>query len=121
MNPRQILDALPDEALIPVGFVRRLIAERVVEDSEPLADLSVDEVARALGRAASTIRAWAASGQLRAYKLNGREWRVTRTALREYQDRQRQASVKRPVFRRGTGSDLSSWRELRGLPKRTSV
>jgi excisionase family DNA binding protein len=116
LNPHLLLEALPDEALVPVGFVRRLLAERAAEQPDPVADLSVADVAAAFGRKTSTVRGWCTSARLPAYKLNGREWRVTREALRAYQDAQRAASAaparSRPR-RPGREAGLGSWRAVR--------
>ena len=46
-------------------------------------DLTVEEVADETHRAPSTVRGWLLSGALRGFKLNNRDWRVPRTALRE--------------------------------------
>jgi excisionase family DNA binding protein len=82
-----LLALLPDEAMVPIGWVRNRLAK--ADRQAGLADLSVPEVAHALGRAPSTVRAWCAAGEIEgAYKLRGREWRVTRAALRAWQDRQ---------------------------------
>lgn len=110
---RAILDSLPDNALLPVRYIREILARTTVHDSEPLADLDVADVAAALGRAPSTIRAWLHAGELQGgYKLRGREWRVPREALRAYLDAQRQGTDLTAVFRRRE-VDLSSWRKVR--------
>ena len=51
-------------------------------------DLTVEEVAEEMLKAPSTVRGWLISGALRGYKFNNREWRVTRSALRDYMVRQ---------------------------------
>jgi excisionase family DNA binding protein len=97
-----------------VHWVRELIATMETDDTEPLADLSADQVAKALGRCPSTIRGWCASGQLQGYKLRGREWRVTREALRAYQDAQRQNTIENGKgFRPGPEVDLGAWRKVK--------
>jgi excisionase family DNA binding protein len=118
VNPRQLLDELPDDALLPVAFVRELLAQNAVDDSDPLADLSVQDAAKVFDREPSTIRAWCASGSIQAYKLNSREWRIPREALRAYQDRQREKSLdneKSKSFRAGRAVDLGAWRKVRGV------
>jgi len=84
---RAIVDALPSPAS-SVTFTRAdLVA--LVEGSEespspPARDLTVEDVAEEVGRAPSTVRGWLIAGDLRGYKLNGRDWRIPRAALREY-------------------------------------
>jgi len=82
----QIVEALPS----PDSSVTLTRSDLVgmVEESGGVdaADLTVDQVAAKTNRAASTIRGWLIAGDLRGYKLNGRDWRVTRSALREYLD-----------------------------------
>lgn len=116
MTGHPLLDQLPAEALLPVAFVRSLLAEPT-SDEEPLADLSVARVAAALDRAPSTIRAWLHAGEIEGYKLHDREWRVTRAALRAYQDTQaKQHNAHNPsmtTFRQGRGVDLAAWRKVR--------
>jgi hypothetical protein len=114
VNPRDILEQLPDDALLPVAYIRQLLAQSAAHDPEPLADLSVQDVAQALGRKPSPIRAWCASGRLEGYKLNSREWRIGRSALRAYQDQQRQNPIhNEKSFRTGREVDLAAWRKVR--------
>jgi len=87
------LDALPDESLVPVGFVREAIAEARAGSGDGLADLTVEDVAAVLGRAPSTIRTWLGAGELDGYKLRRREWRVPREALEELRDEARAGAV----------------------------
>jgi excisionase family DNA binding protein len=83
--------------------------------SEPLADLTVEDVGRELNRAPSTIRGWLGSGSLRGYRLNGREWRIPRQALKEFLEAQRSEppppAAKSAVRKRaGAAADLTSFR-----------
>jgi excisionase family DNA binding protein len=52
-------------------------------------DYTVAEVAARFGRATSTVRTWILAGELRAYRLRGREHRITPQALQEFEARQR--------------------------------
>jgi excisionase family DNA binding protein len=94
---------LPDDALLPVKWIREHLGN---ESGGRLADLTVQEVGEELGRAASTIRTWAAAGRLPgAYRLRGREWRVPPEALRSLRDSEWERVDDGPV-------DLGRWREV---------
>lgn len=81
----------------------------------PLADLTVEQVADAIGRAPSTVRGWLQTGALDGYKLNGRDWRVGRGSLRAYQDAQRVSPpVAPPAGSDPRSSSLSDWRYAAG-------
>ena len=73
-------------------------------------DLSVQQVADRFGRSANAVRRWIANGQLRAYKLQGRQYRVSRAAIAEFQERQREGP---PKGQNGTVSSLGAWRTVR--------
>lgn len=83
---RQLAEALPS----PTATVNlsRADLETLLGDAaepEPLSDLTVEDVAEEVGRARSTVRGWCHDRKLRAYRLNGREWRITRAALWQFQ------------------------------------
>jgi excisionase family DNA binding protein len=85
---------LPSDASAVTLTRADLMALLEDSDAEPrpvnvLADLRVQEVAHSIGRSPSTVRGWLGDGSLRGYKLNRREWRVPRSALRDYLDQQR--------------------------------
>ena len=77
------LRALPDDAQVPVRWVRELVAEMGLGDGSPgSVGLTVSQVAEVTGRAPSTVRTWAAEGRLPgARRLRGREWRIPRAAI----------------------------------------
>ena len=85
---RSALEGLPDDAQVPVRWVRALLGS----DSEDLVDLTLTDIAEKTGKAESTVRGWCASGELRGYKLNGKQWRVPASALRDFFDRQGRAA-----------------------------
>ena len=76
---------------------------------EMQADYTVAQVAEMFVRSKQTIRDWIKSGQLRGYLLNNREYRVTRAALEEYQEGQRNGT---PRVDRGEDVDLGAWRDV---------
>jgi excisionase family DNA binding protein len=102
----RIVEALPSGSAVtlPRDELARWID---AGDPEPMADYTVEHVAELLNRRPSTARGLCASGAIRAYKLNGREWRIPSSALREYLDRQAN-----PDDDLDSDDDLSSWREL---------
>jgi excisionase family DNA binding protein len=102
---RRIVEALPSGSAVTLP--RDQLAEWVgADEPPPLTDLTVPEAAEILGRRPSTVRGWCASGELRAYKLRGREYRITREALREFQDQEAD-----PDLDLGD-EDLRSYRDL---------
>jgi len=96
---------------VPVRWLRALLGAEMTEHGE--VDLTVEEVAKMFGRHPNTIRGWLQNGGLRGYKLKGKEWRVPRTAIREFQTRQAD-----PTTAESTAldtADLSAWRGHRKL------
>ena len=80
------------------------------EDSAPVVDLSVRQVAALYGKSPNTVRRWLESGQLEGYKLFGREWRVPRQMLVAFQEDQRCTVPKGPVSRQVKRIDV--WRNV---------
>jgi excisionase family DNA binding protein len=109
---RQLAQALPsDGATVTLSRADLLALVEGAEDpgTSTGRDLTVEQIASEVGRKPVTIRQWLVAGSLRGYKLNRRDWRVPRTALREFLDRQaagpEQAPPERPV-------DVQAWRKL---------
>lgn len=115
MNPdfRTWLTMLAEaEAVIPA----RVVLARLPVDDTPappeVADPTIEDVARELGRAPSTVRGWRLAGEFPgAYQL-GREWRIPRADIRAFLDRQKPTpaipSATLPVSE--TKPDLGDWR-----------
>lgn len=109
---RRLLDALPVGAT--VSLTREAIQDLLAHGTDELEDLglAVDMTAREVGvllsRSQNTVRRWLESGELRGYKLRGREWRVTRQAIVDFQTRER-------IGPKGDGDDidLGGWRNHR--------
>lgn len=74
-------------------------------------DLTVDEVASKLHRRPSTVRNWCQQGRLEAYRLHGREWRISPAALVAYQQRQRREATAPPKSARRKPVRLGQWRD----------
>lgn len=100
-----LLANLPDEALIPVGWVRARLAQPL--PVETIGDLSCSDVAEALKRKPGTIRGWCHSGQLEgAYLLHGKDWKIPRESLRAYLDKQSKGLSRHD----DAAVDLGAWR-----------
>lgn len=109
--------------LVSVETLSELLAEVEAEaagHSEPEASLSADltvaEIARTLSRKPSTVRGWLEAGEIpSAYRMNGREWRVPRSAFAAFLERKRsapeRAAVRTERPRRGS-VDLGAWRRV---------
>ena len=112
---RQLVAALPSQDSA-VTFTRADLMALIDEEpgaaaSGSTADLTVEEVAHETGRAPSTIRGWLTSEALRGYKLNGRDWRVPRAALRDYLDTQSSGAT--DAKREGSAVEITAWRTVR--------
>lgn len=108
---RQLAAALPsDRAAVTLTRSDLLaLVDAREEGAAPGRDLTVEEVATEVGRAPVTVRGWLVAGALRGYKLNHRDWRVPRSALREYLDAQRRPNDPTP----DGDVDLGAWRTVR--------
>jgi excisionase family DNA binding protein len=102
---RQALAPIPRGSLVPVDYVRELLDQH---DAPEGVDLTVQDVATMLERAPSTIRTWCGAGRLPgAYRLQGREWRIPRSALRALRE-----APTEPARRADGTVDLGSWKKV---------
>ena len=113
---RQLASALPSDDSA-VTITRADIVALLEDDGRgtevaSARDLTVEEVAKETGRAPSTVRDWLISGALCGYKLNGRDWRVARSALRQYLEAQA-TKVSETPDDEGT-VDVAAWRRVPG-------
>ena len=111
---RQLASVLPsDGASITLSRADLLVLVEGESEGATLAsrDLTVHEVAEETGRAPSTVRGWLIAEVFRGYKLNGRDWRVPRTCLREYLAAQNETSDP-PSDARDV--DITAWRRVGG-------
>ena len=90
----RMIDGMPDGASItlPVAAVKEWVSEN---GSGLDQDLTVEEVGKFFDRSPVTIRAWIRDGRLRAYRFQGREYRVCESALEELQQQQREHGTER--------------------------
>ena len=108
---RQLASALPSDDSA-VTFTRADLVDLLEDDPEEkvvgsMPDLTAKEVAERTGRAPSTVRSWLCSGALTGYKLNNRDWRVPRAALRGYLEAQATQSSETPG-----DVDITAWRKV---------
>ncbi len=85
---RKMIDGMPEGGLVmvPVDSLREWLNEN---GSGLDQDLTVEEVGKFFDRSPVTIRAWIREGRLRAYRFQGREYRVCESALEEFQQKER--------------------------------
>ena len=113
---RQLASALPSDDS-SVTFTRADLEALLWEDdhgevaAESVRDLTVEEVGEETGRAPSTVRGWLIAGALRGYKLNDRDWRVPRSALRDYVTKQIEMSGPPSET---SEVDITAWRRVSG-------
>ena len=84
----RMIDGMPDGAsiILSVEDVKGWLSEN---GSGLDHDLTVEEVAKFFDRSPATIRAWIRAGRLEAYHFRGNEYRITHSALQEFQDQER--------------------------------
>ena len=109
---RQLAAALPSDGSVTftrTDLVALLEEEPGLASAGSTRDLTVVEVGAEVGRAPSTIRGWLIDGELPGYKLSGRDWRITRSALREYLDGQASEATESLSE---TRPDITAWRTV---------
>ncbi|MEN8184961.1 MAG: helix-turn-helix domain-containing protein [Myxococcota bacterium] len=108
MRLRDSLATLPDDAFVPVGWVREQLDAEHSEASGRKVLLTVRQVAERYERSESTVRGWCARGELSgAFKLHGSEWRVPESALVKLEAKR---PGSRPALGRRTPVDIGAWR-----------
>ena len=117
---RALLDASPDDGTmipVPANWLRQLLDGEGGLDStgdEIRADLTVGQVAEIFGRHPNTVRDWIARGVLAGYRLNNREWRVPRSSVEDFQQRQRLGEgAPTSALGKARSSKLGDWRRHR--------
>jgi excisionase family DNA binding protein len=112
-NLRQAAELLPPGASVTVTREALLAAigrAPTAPAEAPTDDLTVADLAARFQRSASTVRGWIEAGRFPgAYKLRGRDWRVSPAAVDAFREHER----RRPS--RGT-HDLGAWRRRQRRP-----
>ena len=89
---RKAIDGLPGSASITLPV--ETIEEWLDGNGSGLEkDLTVDDVAAHFGRSPQTVCRWIRNGRLEAYKFFGNEYRITESAVEEFQSRERLHTV----------------------------
>ena len=84
----RMIDGMPDDGSIILTV--EAVKERLNENGSGLdRDFTVEEVGKFFHRSPITIRTWIRDGRLRAYRFQGREYRVCESALEEFQQKER--------------------------------
>jgi hypothetical protein len=112
---RAALELIPPGSLIPVDWLRSQLdghsSPAAAGATESLEDLDIDGVAVIVGRAPSTVRGWLGRGLIEgAYRLQQRDWRIPRVALRRFLDQQA-SEQQEPTARRARPAKLGEWRK----------
>ena len=108
---RALLEALPPEGQLTLSRDSLLqltdcsggpVAESAPAGRLPEADLTPEEFGAVLHRSPVTVRSYCNAGLLPgAYRLRGRQWRIPRAALEEFQESERKAHETGRPPRRG--------------------
>ncbi len=114
---RTLADALPDGAAVtlPVSLIRSWLVQGGPADADHNADMTVAEVATLFNRSPQTVRTWIRHGDLDAYRLHGREYRITARALEVFQQQQQAGAVSPQPERTAStrAANLAAWRFTR--------
>ena len=112
-----MLADLPGDGLLPVSWLREQLARPAGSDEGlSLSDLTVEQAAKEIGRARSTVRTWCNSGALEgAYRLRGREWRIPPVGIRRFLDAQ--GNGKRATRGDQAQCEMDSWRGEMGAAR----
>ena len=105
----KLLSQLPDEATVPVSWVRAQLDAPVLEDA--IGDYSCAQAATTLGVKPGTVRGFCFRGEMPgSYLFHGKSWRIPRASLRAYLDN---ASKEKSHVSGENSADLGSWRKQR--------
>ncbi len=112
---RALVEQLPEGSLL--GLPREFLLEVLSTDERSIAfpalmepDLTVRDLAELFGRSPSTIRAWLEARRIpKAYKLRGREWRVSRRSVDCFLESER-TKAKPDGNAQPVAVNLSDWR-----------
>lgn len=107
---RQLVETGDPAGTVTLGWLGKVLAEDPTERSQaPTRDLAVKDVAERTDRSPSTVRRWLERGEMRGYKINGRDWRVTPAAFEEW--RQKQMEGPTPDVDPDEDVDIAEWRK----------
>ncbi len=120
------LRLLPDDAMVPVAWVRELLDRDGAPEDVGDMLLSVSDVARKLHRAKSTVRDWCKAGRFEGAVRLGRDWGIPPAAVVTFIAALRGRVALSPTIgtaaisplkprraRHGETADLGAWRKER--------
>jgi excisionase family DNA binding protein len=113
---RRLVEVADPDGTVTVRWLAALVDEEDHSFVAPdrLSDLTLDEVCEAVKKKPSTVRSWLGRGELRGYKLNGKAWRVPRSALAEYLAKQGGSDSE---GHSDAEIDISAWRRNATAPR----
>src|SRR6266487_522323 len=112
-----ILAALPDAALLPVGWIRKQLVSSAIVQME-MHELTVSAFGEFIRRSPATVRAWCAAGIIPgAYKLPGDRrraaWRIPATSVVTFRDGLKGPSAPATDGETPDRHDIRVWRRTR--------
>ena len=85
---RKMIDGVPEDSTITLSV--KSIENLLGGNGGGLEqDLTVEDVAKFFGRSPQTVCRWIRAGRLDAYHFLGNEYRITESAVEEFQSRER--------------------------------
>ena len=113
-----LLEVLPDDALLPVAWLRAQLDIGGTSQLAAAADLSAKAFAKLVERGAGQVRAWCAAGEVPgAYRLPGTKrhgaWRIPAAGVAAFRERKPSPNVVSESAPQV--ADIGAWRTVRRL------
>ena len=88
----RMIDGMPEDGSITLP-VKTIVGWLDANGTGLERDLTVQEVGEFFGRSPQTICRWIRQGRLDAYTFQGTEYRITESAVEEFQERERSSGA----------------------------